>query len=187
MATDVKLDEGPDGSWVLIESGVLKATATDLMLDSPSRRQRGGRLRRALVHDQADGLTVNFNNDYPGGVTINDVRKMTNTIKGLSIQGVSEISGLSTSLQRAARGGSGGKKALLIRGDVLIELPASLLLRSGARARAGRAPRSRPLSLQGVLEAMHEHIERLTARVAQLERRSKPSGGPDRKARRVRG
>ena len=32
--------------------------------------------RRALVHDTTDGLTVNFNRDYPGGVTIRGVVKM---------------------------------------------------------------------------------------------------------------
>jgi len=30
--------------------------------------------RRALVHDFSDGLTINYNNDFPGGVTINDLK-----------------------------------------------------------------------------------------------------------------
>jgi hypothetical protein len=70
MPTDIKIDEG-DGSWVVVEADVLKTTAAELMLDSPHRRQPGGApLRRALVHDTNDGLTINFNGDYRGGVTI---------------------------------------------------------------------------------------------------------------------
>jgi hypothetical protein len=41
------------------------------MLDSPERRKNATGFRRALVHDQSDGLTVNFNGDYQGGVSIN--------------------------------------------------------------------------------------------------------------------
>ena len=44
---------------------------SDLTLDHPARRKPGGpRLRRALVHDESDGLTINFNTDYPGGVSV---------------------------------------------------------------------------------------------------------------------
>ena len=49
----------------------LNVHGTDLTLDSPARRKPNGpRLRRALVHDQNDGLTINFNKDYPGGVSV---------------------------------------------------------------------------------------------------------------------
>jgi len=75
MATDVRLNE-VDGSFVVVEARVLKAEASDFMLDSVGRRKGGGPSRRALVHDQNDGLTLNFNNDYPGGVTINGVRAL---------------------------------------------------------------------------------------------------------------
>ena len=67
MATDIKLDEGA-GNQVVVESDILRSTASDFMLDAQSRR-RGGGTRRALVHDGSDGLTINFNGDYPGGVT----------------------------------------------------------------------------------------------------------------------
>lgn len=71
MPGDVKLDQYNE-EWVVIEGSVLKATTADLMLDAPSRRRPGGGPhRRALVHDQRDGLTINFNGDYPGGVAIN--------------------------------------------------------------------------------------------------------------------
>ena len=53
----------------------LKVQGHDLLLDSPARRKHAGGFRRAVVHDQSDGLTLNFNKDYPGGVTINgDIR-----------------------------------------------------------------------------------------------------------------
>jgi hypothetical protein len=70
MPSDIKLDQG-DGGWVLVEGTVLKSTAADFMLDSPLRRRPGGSPhRRALVHDAQDGLTINFNGDYRGGVTV---------------------------------------------------------------------------------------------------------------------
>jgi hypothetical protein len=70
MPTDIKLDQ-QGGDWLVFAAGVLKTTASDLILDSPGRR-RGGPSphRRALVHDAQDGLTINFAGDYPGGVTV---------------------------------------------------------------------------------------------------------------------
>ena len=69
MTTDVRLDQ-VDGTFLELQARVVKAIASDFMLDQPSRRKGGGPHRRALVHDQNDGLTINFNGDYPGGVTI---------------------------------------------------------------------------------------------------------------------
>ena len=69
MATDVRLDQGA-GSFLELEARVVKAISSDFMLDQPSRRKGGGPHRRALVHDQNDGLTINFSGDYPGGVTL---------------------------------------------------------------------------------------------------------------------
>jgi hypothetical protein len=48
----------------------VKVEATDLCVDSPSRRSNNSPYRRALVHDAEDGLTLNWGNDYPGGVKI---------------------------------------------------------------------------------------------------------------------
>lgn len=58
-----------DGSAVVI-------TGTDLRLDDAERRHgHSGGYRRALVHDFEDGLTLNWDKDYKGGVTIRgDVR-----------------------------------------------------------------------------------------------------------------
>lgn len=73
MTTDVRLDQ-VDGSFLELDARVVKAISSDFMLDEPSRRKGGGPHRRALVHDQNDGLSINFSGDYPGGVTITGVR-----------------------------------------------------------------------------------------------------------------
>ena len=76
MATSVKNNQ-VDGSFLVLEARVVKATASDFMLDAAERRKGGGPFRRALVHNQNDGLTINFNGDYPGGVTINGLSEIT--------------------------------------------------------------------------------------------------------------
>ena len=61
---------------IRLETGQVIIDAWDLCLDSKDRRDpdhMDGH-RRALVHDFEDGLTVNWANDYPGGVTLNGVR-----------------------------------------------------------------------------------------------------------------
>jgi hypothetical protein len=68
VISDIRLDEDHEG-WVTVQGDVLRAETSDFMLDCQPRRTRSGH-RRALVHDETDGLTVNFNGDYPGGVTI---------------------------------------------------------------------------------------------------------------------
>lgn len=69
MATDVRLDD-VDGTYVVLDARVVKALGADFMLDSTGRRKSSKPFRRALVHNQNDGLTVNFNGDYVGGVTL---------------------------------------------------------------------------------------------------------------------
>jgi hypothetical protein len=91
MPTDIKLDE-VDGNWLVLEGAVVKTTAADLMIDSPGRRSRPGGFRRALVHDQSDGLTINFNADYPGGVTIGGNLKVNGAIRWSSASGPKDLS-----------------------------------------------------------------------------------------------
>ena len=63
------------GEIVTIACNRMDVTGSDVVLDSPARRKPGGpTFRRALVHDENDGLSINFANDYPGGVTVGDVR-----------------------------------------------------------------------------------------------------------------
>jgi hypothetical protein len=56
---------------VKITGEALFCDAPDLLMDHRGRRRAGSRgRRRALVHDPQDGLTVNWNGDYPGGVKL---------------------------------------------------------------------------------------------------------------------
>jgi hypothetical protein len=75
MTTDIRLDQG-DGTFVEVMARVVKVLGSDLMLDEASRRHGGGPHRRALVHDQNDSLTLNFNGDYPGGLNLIGVNTM---------------------------------------------------------------------------------------------------------------
>lgn len=74
---DVTLDGGNcivDGNWLLVH-------CLDLKLDAPSRRSSPNGERRALVHGFNDELVVNYNNDYPGGVTIRGTVGLPGKIK----------------------------------------------------------------------------------------------------------
>jgi hypothetical protein len=71
--SDIKLDQ-QGGHWVVVDASVLKVAGADIMVDSPERRGGHPGLRRALVHDHNDGLTINYNRDYTGGVTIENAR-----------------------------------------------------------------------------------------------------------------
>lgn len=82
MATDVRLDQ-VDGTFLELDARVVKVISSDFMLDQPTRRNGGGPHRRALVHDQNDGLTINFNGDYPGGVTLVGLK----TLEKLEVRG----------------------------------------------------------------------------------------------------
>jgi len=77
MPSDIVLNDGENKDWVTIEGAVLKHTGSDLMVDSAARREHQRGFRRAMVHTGDDGLTINFNNDYPGGVTLNDLRQLS--------------------------------------------------------------------------------------------------------------
>jgi hypothetical protein len=60
----------------------LNVQGHDLLLDSVQRRRvNGPRFRRALVDDQNDGLTMNFGSDYPGGVTVDGMVKLTGDVE----------------------------------------------------------------------------------------------------------
>ncbi|KJK46833.1 hypothetical protein UK23_22400 [Lentzea aerocolonigenes] len=72
MRSDIRLDADKDG-WVTIDGAVLNVTASDVILEQKAyRTDKGGEYRRALVHDLNDGLTINFDRDYPGGVTVHN-------------------------------------------------------------------------------------------------------------------
>lgn len=64
--SDIKLD----GDNVIVEGTTTLFRTYDLYIDAQSRRSNQNGSRRALVHNSQDGLTINYNGDYPGGVTI---------------------------------------------------------------------------------------------------------------------
>ncbi len=64
------------GDFLHLEAGITKAESTDFMLDSRSRRKTNTPHRRALVHDFDDGLTINWDNDYPAGVSVNSCKQI---------------------------------------------------------------------------------------------------------------
>lgn len=68
--SDIKFE----GQSVVIEGDATISRTPDLMLDEASRRRNRTGSRRALVHDFEDGLTLNWDRDYPGGVTVHGAR-----------------------------------------------------------------------------------------------------------------
>lgn len=76
MNSDIKLN----GRNVEIIADAVIARALDIHLDHPARRSTNSGTRRALVHNSEDGLTINFNRDYPKGVTIEGATKMNGDV-----------------------------------------------------------------------------------------------------------
>lgn len=66
----------PSNSDVKLVPGQVKIEAWDLCIDSQDRRKTNTPLRRAFVHNFDDGLTVNWDYDYPGGVTIHHLKQI---------------------------------------------------------------------------------------------------------------
>jgi len=170
MNTDVYLD-AEDGTVVLINSRVMKVTASDFILDAPSRRRQHDpherQHRRALVHDHSDGLTINFNSDYPGGVTIHDVVNLTNKRSvGMTIEGVAEISAHPRLKAAGSDGGQEQVGSLTIRGSILIESDISTNLPADKENRD--QGNTRLISLQSLLTAMQKELSHLREEVAIL-------------------
>ncbi len=152
MAGDVKLDEG-NSNWVTIEGTAIRARTADLMLDSPARRGAGGgNLRRALVHDQRDGLTLNYNRDYPGGITLNAVTYISPQAPHVA-------------------GGLGDRFRLRTVPELFIDGGVQFVWDNGPRvARVGAGAQSTEVvSLQSVLAELQNQIADLQQRVAALE------------------
>ncbi len=173
MSTDVKLDEH-GGGYLVLEAEVVKTTASDLIIDAPSRHRPGTHaLRRAMVHDQRDGLTINFNRDYPGGVTILDVVEITNRLGGLKLKEVAEITATKLAGAETARSDFSGR--LVMRGEVIIEAP--LAARSVAAPATPASTHAESftegVSLQALLGDLLEKVNALTRKVAELERVSR--------------
>jgi hypothetical protein len=63
---DVKFD----GAKTTVEGNWLEVKCWDIKLDGPGRRSSTTGERRAMVHGFNDEVVINYNKDYPGGVTI---------------------------------------------------------------------------------------------------------------------
>ena len=74
-----------DGNEVIVEAFSLKQEGADFKLDLQSRRRNNTTHRRALVHDFQDGITINWGNDYPGGITMNG------GIDGIDLNGIVSV------------------------------------------------------------------------------------------------
>jgi len=72
MNSDIKLVN----NQLELEGDILIFKGVDIKFDNKDRRgtKNKSNPRRAMVHDHQDGLTINYRRDYPGGVTINDVK-----------------------------------------------------------------------------------------------------------------
>lgn len=71
--SDIKLDSNE----VIIEAFSQKLEGADLKIDYSPRRTNDSPARRAIVHDFQDGLTINWANDYPGGIRLNGKVRVT--------------------------------------------------------------------------------------------------------------
>jgi hypothetical protein len=82
------------------------------------------------VHDQGDGLTLNFNGDFPGGVTINGQVNIPETISADTVRAATfMIQGQGREFMRL--GGGGGRDDL----DLMDEIDALRNLISDLRTR----------------------------------------------------
>lgn len=146
MANDILLEATDHPDWIAVQAPVLQIAGHDVLIDSPERRKSATPFRRALVHDQGDGLTVNFANDYPGGVTLSGVASIT--------PNATAVSGPAGQLQVAL-------PAVAVHGDITYETLGFALV-GGGRPRV-------TTSITHEIEALHDLINKLTARVAALE------------------
>lgn len=102
MSGDIKLD----GNKVIIESNgnnltldgpFLMAKACDFWLWDPNRLKSGtlpDPTRRAMIHTFADGVGINVNRDYPGGVEIGgDIKILDKLVGDVTIQNNLAVAG----------------------------------------------------------------------------------------------
>lgn len=171
MATDIKLDQN-DGTFLVLEGRVLKVVGSDLILDSPDRRKGGPSFRRALVHDQSDGLTVNFNGDYPGGVRLVSVAAISplreKGLPGLFLPNLVIQGGISYQVPTLQPDGGQGVATVILTEELnklesqINELDAKL----GATEVALQAQIDGPSATDAALQLQ---IDELTTRVVALE------------------
>jgi hypothetical protein len=100
------------GADVQVQGQVLRTRCWDIELDHASRRsaKNGNRPRRALVHDFQDGLTLNWDEDYPGGITLRGKVKV-DAVEGSHLRSSHHDFHLDNAGRRSA--GTGLRRALV--------------------------------------------------------------------------
>lgn len=78
MPSDIRLE---DEVLILEGNTRVDVIASDLVLDQPLRRSDPNGFRRALVHNADDGLTINFNGDYPADVSVGSSMKIEGVLR----------------------------------------------------------------------------------------------------------
>ncbi len=160
MNSDIKLENNK----VTIEGFRLKHMGGDFELDySPRRIEHSRSTRRALVHDYNDGLTINWLEDYPGGVTINGEVKCTDILESRRLV-VMHHFGVSDDGSFSVGGRSEFKQPPT--------LPDLLITELGTVDQGDRIPFLNPASLVEIIRELRETIEQLEERVQLLETRS---------------
>ncbi|MBD1847399.1 hypothetical protein H6F89_29150 [Cyanobacteria bacterium FACHB-63] len=145
MIGDIKLDSNN----VVIEGDRMDVMAADIQLDCAGRRKTSRGMRRALVHGFNDELLVNFNGDYPGGVTV---------ASNLRVNGKLSI------------GSEGGGTSALTVSDLEVRVSQ---IRGHTEGPFGKVPiiEVRTVTFQEVFD----EVQALKAKVVELEAKLKPS------------
>jgi len=138
------------GDWHFegAHEGMLKVTGPDIWLDNPDRRDgHTGGLRRAIVHDFGDKLTLNWGNDYTGGVVINGTTAITRIKLGSKwlLSGVGDSSANDEWLRLFNADGSAKYYGGLAAGKLYTETGGGLVQASDLSLKKDIGPLSRAL------------------------------------------
>lgn len=134
-----------DRAEVQVQCENLNIAGHDVLLSSASRRLPGTTaMRRALVHDERDGLTLNFAGDYPAGVTVHG---------DLGLAAIQPLS-------RKPDDREDQPSYLLVRGGITYEVQGVSLIQGG--------PSRVQVSVGDEIEELHRLVKELAARVQAL-------------------
>lgn len=150
----------------------VKVTATDVMLDNAERRKAATGNRRALVHDFEDGLTINYDGDYPGGVKIRGNVEMPEgvttkaaTVKGPLVATTLTVKGLPVVTQLGARPEVG----VQVSSWHEIVLDGKTILAKSLRQEKGHGVTETSFDLIKELQKLREDMTVLQGKIAELQ------------------
>lgn len=156
MPSDIKLNdpnlEIEADNIVRIRGKLLISETWDIHLDASDRRgdAQGSRYRRALVHNPDDGLTINWANDYPSGVTVEGPTKMNGSVIFSNSPTVPDLRIASLP----------DTQEIVIRKPGVLGQTGNIL---------GTTTSTSPSSLVGIIKDLRNQIEALERRVTELE------------------